>query len=105
MWSKGPDKTAGAGGGGAEFDDQVADLGCGRKRADPVPAGQPSRKSKPRIWPRRADRMAVIFAVARTGRRCHLMDRLQQHRRALRQRLGTPIRAAVRNARSEESTL
>jgi len=29
--------------------------------------GQPSRVSKPRIWPRRADRMALILAVASVG--------------------------------------
>ena len=35
-----------------------------RTRSHP---GQPSRVSKPRIWPRRPDRMALIFAVASVG--------------------------------------
>ena len=49
--------------------------------------GQLSRVSKPRIWPRRADRMALTFAdrLRRTDD-LHNMDRLQQHRLALRQR-------------------
>src|SRR6185437_6130906 len=35
-----------------------------RTRSQPV---EPSRVSKPRIWPRRPDRMALIFAVASVG--------------------------------------
>ena len=47
---------------------------------------QPSRVSKPRIWPRRPDRIALIFAVASVGQTIStMMDRLEQHRLALRQ--------------------
>jgi len=49
---------------------------------------QPSRVSKLRIWPRRPDRMALIFAVGlRRTDDLHGMIRLEQHRAALRQRL------------------
>ena len=47
---------------------------------------QPSRVSKPRIWPRRPDISALIFAVASFGADdLDQMDRLEQHRLALRQ--------------------
>src|SRR3954466_4692684 len=74
-----------------------------RAPAHPAP---PLGVSKPRIWPRRADRMALIFAVASVGQKISTM---WIGSKSTGWHCGSaslmPPRAAVRKARSEESTL
>src|SRR5579885_29522 len=68
--------------------------------------GQPSRVSKPRIWPRRPDRMAFILAVASLGQ---TISTRWIGSSSTGLHCGRPstmaMRPAVRNAMSEESTV
>ena len=91
---EGARKTAGAGGGRAQFHDQIADLRLRHGGADAVPAG-------PTLAGVEAEDLAASvgqtisttwIGSSSTGWHCGSPSLM-------------PIRAAVRNARSEESTL
>src|SRR4051794_6444677 len=81
-----PRKAAGAGGGGAQFHDQVADLGFRHGGADAVPARPvvAGVEAQDLAAPRRQDGVDFRRRLCRTDD-LHNMDRLQQHRLALRQ--------------------
>ena len=67
---------------------------------------QPSRVSKPRIWPRRPDRIAFILAVASVGQTISTRWIGSSSTGWHCGRPSTmPMRAAVWNAMSEESTV
>src|SRR5271166_2329594 len=79
---------ANAGGGRTYLDDEVADLGLRHQRAHRVPAGPAFAGVEAENLPAPAgqDRVDLRGRVSR-AHDLHLMDRLQQHRIALRQRL------------------
>ena len=81
----------------------ISDSGsCARTTSQP---DQPSRASKPRIWPRRLDKMAFILAVASLGQTISTSWIGSSSTGWHCGRPSTmPMRPAVRNAMSEEST-
>ena len=97
-------ERADAGGRRAHLDDEVADLGFRHlARAPMSQPSQPSRVSKPRIWPRRPDRIALILAVASVGQTISTRWIGSSSTGWHCGRPSTmPMRPAVRNAMSEE---